>query len=194
MNYSKQFFEKSLLISKNIDHRKVEKLVKILLKIRKDKGRIFCIGVGGSAANSSHLVNDLRKLCKIESYSATDNVSELSARINDDGWNNSIHDWLEVSNLNNKDALFVLSVGGGNEKKNVSVNIVNAVKIGIKKKAKILGIIGKEDGYTALKGDCIITVPIVDDKLITPMTESFQALIWHSIVSNPLIQVNKTKW
>ena len=193
-NHSKNFFDNSIEVCKKIDYNKIDKLVKILSIIKKSKGRVFCIGVGGSAANCSHLVNDLRKLCKIESYCITDNVSELTARINDDGWDNSFSSWLDISNLNKKDALFILSVGGGNEKKNVSINIVNAIKYGVKKKSKILGIVGRDDGFTALKGDCVISIPILDKKLITPISESFQSLIWHSIVSNSSIQINKTKW
>lgn len=181
-------------IVKEIDIKKINSITQQLKNIREKKGRLFCIGVGGSSANASHMVNDFRKLCNIESYSPTDNVSELTARINDDGWDNSISEWLKVSNLNDKDALFILSVGGGNLKLKVSVNLINAIKIAKKKSAKTLAIVGKNNGYTFKNADYVVSIPEVDKDLVTPLSESFQSVIWHSIVSNPILQLNKTKW
>ena len=162
--------------------------------MQKKKGRIFFLGVGGSAANSSHAVNDFRKLCNIESYTPTDNVSELTARINDEGWDTSLSNWLKVSKLNKNDAIFIMSVGGGNLKKKVSVNLINAIKYAKKNKSKIFGIVGKKDGYTRINANVSILIPNVNNKLITPHTEAFQAVVWHCLVSHPLLQVHKTKW
>ena len=150
--------------------------------------------MGGSAANSSHAVNDFRKLCGIECYSPVDNVSELTARINDEGWSSSFSNWLNISNLNSKDALFIFSVGGGDLEKKVSVNLIEAVKFGKKKGAKIFGVIGRKKSFVYKNGDNVILVPEINKKLRTPYTEAFQAVIWHSLVSHPLLQLNKTKW
>ena len=180
--------------SENIDQEQISELIDNLLKIRENDGRIFFLGVGGSAANASHAINDFRKLCNIESYSPFDNISELTARINDEGWESALEEWLKVSNINNKDAIFILSVGGGNLEKNVSVNLINAIKYAKSKSAKIFGIVGRDGGYTKVHGDCIILIPTVDEKLVTPISESYQSVIWHSIVSSPTLQVNKTKW
>jgi D-sedoheptulose 7-phosphate isomerase len=174
--------------------RDIEELVIELKKLRNKKGRVFFVGIGGSSANCSHAVNDFRKICNIESYSLTDNVSELTARINDDGWENSMVGYLKVSNIKSNDALFVMSVGGGDLKKNVSVNIVNALKFAKKKNVKIFGIIGKNGGYTAKVATKIILVPTVNKELITPIAESMQALVWHCIVSHPELKINSTKW
>ncbi len=180
--------------SEKIDQTKIGNLIDELLILKGNNGRLFFLGVGGSAANASHAINDFRKLCNIQSYSPFDNISELTARINDEGWESAIEEWLKVSKINNKDALFILSVGGGNLKKNVSVNLINAIKYAKNKSAKIFGIVGRDGGYTKVEGDCIILVPTVDENLVTPISESFQAIIWHSIVSSPSLQVNKTKW
>ncbi len=179
---------------KNISEKDLDKMIKEILFVKKKKGRIFFIGVGGSAANSSHAVNDFRKLCEIESYSLTDNVSELTARTNDEGWQSAFIDSLKVSNLNNNDALFVLSVGGGNLKKNVSPNIVRAVKYAKEKKVRILGIVGNNGGFTYRNGTAVLKIQCIDKKLITPISETFQSLILHYLVSHPLLQVKKTKW
>ena len=188
------FLKESENISRNLDVTKIALMVKTKKSCKKNKGRIFFLGVGGSAANCSHAVNDFRKLCNIESYSPTDNVSELTARINDESWEESLVGWLKTSNLSMNDCLFIMSVGGGNIEKKVSVNLVNAVNYGLKKKSKIVGIVGKDGGYTAKKSNNVFIVPVAKDKLITPLTESYHAVIWHCIVSHPMLQKNKTKW
>ena len=188
------FFDEVKIIANKIDKKDLENLAKQIHIVQKKKGRIFFLGVGGSAANSSHAVNDFRKLCNIESYTPTDNVSELTARINDEGWDTSLSNWLRVSKLNKNDAIFILSVGGGNLKKKVSVNLINAIKYAKKVKSKIFGIVGKKDGYTRINAHVSILIPNVNDKLITPHAEAFQAVVWHCLVSHPLLQVHKTKW
>lgn len=188
------FFNEVKIIAEKIDKKEIQKLAENINVIRKKKGRLFFLGVGGSAGNCSHAVNDFRKLCNIESYSPTDNVSELTARINDEGWDSSFSEWLKVSNLKKDDALFIMSVGGGNLKKKVSINLVNAIRYAKIKKSKIFGIVGKKNGYTRTHANVSILVPNVNDKLITPHTEAFQAVIWHCLVSHPLLQIRKTKW
>lgn len=173
---------------------KINLLAKNLANIRNKKGRIFFLGVGGSAGNASHAVNDFRKLCNIECYSPTDNTSELTARINDDGWNTSFKNWLITSNLNSKDAIFIFSVGGGDIKKKISINLVESVKLAKKKRAKVFGLVGKKNGYTYLNGDVVISIDLIDKQYLTPISESMQAVIWHCLVSHPLLKINKTKW
>jgi len=188
------FFNDVKSIAEKIDKDEIQKLAQNINDVRKKKGRLFFLGVGGSAGNCSHAVNDFRKLCNIESYSPTDNVSELTARINDEGWDSSFSEWLKVSNLKKNDALFIMSVGGGNLKKKVSVNLVNAIKYAKIKKSKVFGIVGKKSGYTRTHANVSVLVPNVNDKLITPHSEAFQAVIWHCLVSHPLLQLRKTKW
>lgn len=192
--FIKNYFEKISLISQIIDINELNNLVYELKKLKMRNGRLFILGVGGSAGNASHAVNDFRKLCNIESYCPTDNISELTARINDEGWNSSFENWLKVSKVKKSDSIFVLSVGGGSKSKKISVNIIKAIDYVKKKKVKIFGIIGKKDGYTKLKGDNVIVVPEVDKKMTTPFSEAFQAVIWHCLVSHPLLQECKTKW
>ena len=194
MNFFKNFFLGSEKISRNINIKELDILVKKLKQLKKNKGRIFFLGVGGSAGNCSHAVNDFRKLCRIEAYSPTDNVSELTARINDEGWDSSFQKWLEISNLTKKDALFIFSVGGGDKKRNVSVNLIEAVKYAKKIKAKVFGIIGRKEGYVKQAGDNVIVIPEVNRSLITPYSEAFQAVIWHALVSHPELLSSKTKW
>lgn len=194
LNFARKYFKEINNVIKKLDLNEVEKLVDRLVEVKKNKGRIFFLGVGGSAGNCSHAVNDFRKLCKIESYSPIDNVSELTARINDEGWENSFKDWLIDSKINRKDVLFVFSVGGGSKKKNVSVNLIKAIDHGRSKKSKILGIVGKTNGYLALKGDCVIKIPFINQKFLTPFSEAMQGVIWHYLVSHPRLQVKKTKW
>lgn len=190
----KSFFENVLCTTQLINQKDINSAIILLLKIKKKKGRVFFLGVGGSAANSSHAVNDFRKLCNIQCYTPSDNVSELTARTNDDGWDSTFVEWLKVSKLSSKDSIFIFSVGGGNLKKKVSVNIVNAIKFAKLKKSKIISIVGKNDGYAFFKSDVSILVPIKDKKYLTPISESFQSIIWHCIVSDPRLSDNKTKW
>tara|TARA_B100000579_G_C22629748_1_gene755987 strand:- start:47 stop:631 length:585 start_codon:yes stop_codon:yes gene_type:complete len=194
MNFVKKYFQNVAKIASLIDINEVNTLAKELAKVKKRNGRVFFLGVGGSAGNSSHAVNDFRKLCNIEAYTPTDNVSELTARINDEGWNSSFANWLKVSNLNKNDALFIFSVGGGNKKKKVSVNLIMAIDYAKKKGSKILGVIGKSDGYAKKSSNKVFVIPEVDKRMITPFSEAFQAVVWHCLVSHPLLQKNKTKW
>ena len=194
INFFKDFFLGISLISTIIDIEELNKLVKEIKKIKNKKGRIFFLGIGGSAGNCSHAVNDFRKLCGIESYTPLDNISELTARINDDGWNSSLSNWLKVSNLNSKDAIFIFSVGGGDKKKNISVNLIESVKYAKLKNAKIFGIVGRKESYVKNFGDNIIVVPLIRKKLMTPYSESFQAILWHALVSHPALKSGATKW
>ena len=193
-NHIQNYFNQTRNTIKKIDFKKIEKLVISISHIKENKGRIFFLGVGGSAGNCSHAVNDFRKLCDIECYGPTDNVSELTARINDDGWDTSILNWLKISKINEKDAIFIFSVGGGNKKANVSVNLIKAIDFAIERKTMVLGIVGKKNGYTYLKGDTVIYIPQTDKRLITPLSESFQSIIWHCLVSHPKLQIRLTKW
>ena len=193
-NHILTFFSQVNLIANSIDKQEIENLAISLLKVRENEGRLFFLGVGGSAGNCSHAVNDFRKLCGIESYAPTDNVSELTARINDDGWNVALAAWLKASRLKENDAIFILSVGGGNLEKNVSVNLIKAIDYAKEKNAKVFGIVGRDGGYTKTIGDNVIVVPVVDEKLVTPHSEAFQAVVWHCLVSSPILQIQATKW
>ena len=188
------FLTKSSEVLNKIDKKNIFKSLKILKNCQKTNGRIFFAGTGGGAGHASHAANDFRKICNIESYSITDNVSELTARINDDGWNSSYSNWLKVSKMNNKDILFIFSVGGGNERKKISQNLVECIKFAKRKRGKIISIVGKNDGYAAKYSDACIIIPNVSKKYLTPLTEGFQAIIWHLLVSHSSIQKNKTKW
>jgi D-sedoheptulose 7-phosphate isomerase len=192
--HSRIFFDEVIKISQQINQDLVEQLATELKNVRERRGRLFVLGVGGSAANSSHAVNDFRKLCGIEAYAPVDNVSELTARTNDEGWDTVFANWLQVSNANEKDAIFVLSVGGGNLEKNVSPNIVMALKFAKERKLKIYGVVGRDGGYTKHVGDCVIVVPTVSESRITPHAEAFQAVVWHCLVCNPVLQQKPTKW
>ena len=189
-----EYFNKISTIARLINKEKINKLVLEILNLKKKKGRLFFIGVGGSAANASHAVNDFRKLCGIESYSPIDNVSELTARINDEGWENSFIDWLKVSKLDSSDGIFIFSVGGGNKKKGISTNLIKAVDYAKKQNTKVFGIVGRNDGYVYKKGNLVLQVPLISKNLLTPFSESFQAVVWHCLVSDPRLQINKTKW
>lgn len=195
MNFCEQYFNEVAEIAKSIDLVKVETLVNTLTTTRDlTEGRVFILGVGGSAGNASHMVNDLRKLCGIEAYAPTDNVSELTARTNDEGFDTIFEEYLRVSRFNYKDTIFILSVGGGDEDRNVSVGIIKAIKYANSKDGTVIGIVGKADGYTAKTADACVVVPLVEPSRITPHSEAFQAVVWHCIVSHPNLQVNKTKW
>jgi len=181
-------------IARRLSPDTIERLCDALVELREREGRLFLIGVGGSAGNCSHATNDFRKLCGIEAYAPTDNVSELSARTNDEGWNTVFSEWLKVSRANAKDAILVFSVGGGNLEKNVSPNIVSAIQEAKARNMKVFGIVGRDGGYTGKAGDVVVTVPTVDEQRVTPHAEAFQAVIWHCLVSHPKLQKNATKW
>jgi D-sedoheptulose 7-phosphate isomerase len=194
MDFIRQYLIEAKNIIDALDLIEISKIVKQIKIIKKNKGRIFFIGVGGSAANSSHAVNDFRKLAGIECYSPVDNVSELTARTNDEGWHTIFKSWLIVSKLNKNDLIFVFSVGGGDVKRNISVNIIEALKFAKLKKAKICGIVGKNGGYTSKIADACLRIPVENMKNLTPHSETFQAVIWHLLVSHPDIKEYKTKW
>ena len=192
--FTENYLDESIEIFKKIDTKKLEKIISTIVEIRKNKGRIFFLGVGGSAANASHAVNDFRKLAGIECYAPTDNVSELTARTNDEGWKTIFKGWLKISKLNKKDLIFIFSVGGGNKEKKISENLIEAINLAIKVKAKICGIVGKNGGYTNKMANYCLRIPSKNPKLITPHAEGMQAVMWHLIISHPKIQLNKTKW
>jgi len=193
-NYITRYLKEVAKISKEIDQKIINSLIKRIVKLRKEKGRIFFIGVGGSASNCSHAVNDFRKIAQIESYTPLDNIAELTARTNDEGWDTVFYSWLERSKLSRKDLLFVFSVGGGSLEKNVSVNLVKAIDYASKKKCDIAGIIGRDGGYVKKTSKLCIIVPTQSLDTITPHAESWQAVIWHLIVSDPRIIEYQNKW
>ena len=182
------------VIIQQIDCDAVEKMAKILADTRKNNGRLFILGVGGSAANASHAVNDFRKITGIETYAPTDNVSELTARTNDEGWASVFSSWLEVSHLKKNDTILVLSVGGGNVEKNVSPNLVLALQYAQKIGSKIIGVVGRDGGYTAQVSDACVIIPTVNAENVTPYTEAMQSVIMHLLVTHPKLKINKTKW
>jgi D-sedoheptulose 7-phosphate isomerase len=190
----KQYFKEVAAVAEAIDVAGVDKLVSELVALRNRGGRLFLLGVGGSAANCSHAVNDFRKLCGIEAYAPVDNVSELTARTNDEGWETVFAAWLRTSRARADDAVFVLSVGGGNAEKNVSANIVHALKEAKSRGMKVFGVVGRDGGYTKQVGDAVVLVPTVEASRITPHTEAFQAVVWHCLVSHPDLQQMATKW
>jgi D-sedoheptulose 7-phosphate isomerase len=195
MSFSDQFFSEVVTIADAIDKNKVEQLAAKLAYTRDhNEGRVFVLGVGGSAGNASHMVNDLRKLCGIEAYAPTDNASEVTARTNDEGFDTVFVEYLKVSRLSYKDTIFILSVGGGDEERNVSVGLIKAIKFAKEVDATVVGVVGKKDGYTANNSDVCVVVPPLFPARVTPHSESFQAVVWHCIVSNPKLQVNSTKW
>lgn len=194
MGYASEFFAGSAEISRSIDTEKIESLTTELVALRERNGRLFILGVGGSAGNAGHAVNDFRKLCGIEAYAPTDNVSELTARTNDEGWETVFVEWLKVSRMNKDDAVLVFSVGGGNLERNISPNLVRAVQHAKHIGARVLGIVGKGNGYTAEVGDVVVVIPVVRDEAITPFSEAYQAVVWHCLVSHPRLQAKPTKW
>jgi len=194
VTFSKTYLEEAIEVTSMISAEKVESMVQLLKIVKNEKGRIFFLGVGGSAANAGHAVNDFRKLAGIESYAPTDNVAELTARTNDEGWQTVFVEWLKVSNLNTKDCIFILSVGGGDKARNVSVNLCEALDYAKSIGARITGIVGRDGGYTATMADVCLVIPTVNKDTVTPHSESCQALIWHLMVSHPELKVNPTKW
>jgi len=192
--HSKTFFDEVIKIAQSIDVTGIENLARELAALRERGGRLFFLGVGGSAANCSHAVNDFRKLCGIEAYTPVDNVAELTARTNDEGWETVFAAWLKTSKANQNDAVFVFSVGGGNLENNVSVNIVAGLKEAKQRGMKVFGVVGRDGGYTKRVGDCVVVVPTVEASRVTPHTEAFQAVVWHCLVSHPELQQISTKW
>jgi D-sedoheptulose 7-phosphate isomerase len=194
MSYSEQHLRETAEIVSKLDPALCEKAVELLAAVRERGGRLFILGVGGSAANASHAVNDFRKIAGIECYAPTDNVSELTARTNDEGWSTVFAEWLKGSRLNDKDALLIFSVGGGNVEKNVSPNLVAALQLAKERGASVLGIVGRDGGYTAKVADVAIVIPTVNPNNTTPHSEAFQAVVWHLFVSHPRLKVAQTKW
>ena len=194
MSYSKQHLDESIEITRAIDPEIIERIVDLLVDVKSMGGRLFVLGVGGSAANASHAVNDFRKLAGIETYAPTDNVAELTARTNDEGWQTVFSGWLKVSKLNSKDCLFILSVGGGDKGKNVSPNLIEAIDLAKEVGARVTGIVGRDGGYTAQNADVCLVVPTVNSGTVTPHSESFQTVVWHLMVSHPKLKANPTKW
>jgi len=194
MSYAAQHMKEAIDIIQKMDVSAIEKMADLLAKVKAEHGRLFFLGVGGSAGNCSHAVNDFRKIVGIESYAPTDNVSELTARTNDEGWATVFVEWLKVSKLQPKDALFIFSVGGGNLEKNISPNLVEAIKLAKSVGAKVTGVVGRDGGYTAQAADACVIVPTVNPDTITPHSEAFQAVVWHLLVSHPKLKANQTKW
>ena len=194
MSYAAQHMKEAVEIIQKMDLNAIEKIANLLVKVKADGGRIFFLGVGGSAGNCSHAVNDFRKIVGIESYAPTDNVSELTARTNDEGWASVFVEWLKVSKLKNNDALFIFSVGGGNLEKNISPNLVEAIKLAKSIGTRVIGVVGRDGGYTATVADACVIVPTVNPDTVTPHSEAFQAVVWHLLVSHPKLKTNQTKW
>jgi D-sedoheptulose 7-phosphate isomerase len=192
--FAHQYLEEAKSIIDQLDRSAIETMTRLLVKLRERGGRLFLVGVGGGAGHASHAVNDFRKLAGIEAYSPSDNVSELTARTNDEGWDTTYAAWLQVSRLGKKDMLFVFSVGGGDLERNISPNIVRAVEYAKHVGAAVIGVLGRDGGYTASVADACVVVPTVNSKTVTPHTESFQAVIWHLLVSDPRLQVMSNKW
>lgn len=193
-NHLKQYLLATEQIAKLVSVPALEKMVQELVSIKKNRGRVFFLGVGGSAANCSHAVNDFRKIAGIEAYAPTDNISEITARTNDEGWVSTFSAWLKVSRAGKGDAIFVMSVGGGDKFRNISPNLVEALEYAVRVNIRILGIVGRDGGETAKKGHAVAVVPTVDPELVTPHTESFHAVIWHALVSHPKLKLVPTKW
>lgn len=189
--HSDCFLDAAQLVCEQLDAAEIEALANSLSNL---KGRLFILGMGGSAANASHAANDMRKLCGIEAYAPTDNIAEFSARANDEGLDTVFSGWLKVSKFNKNDALLIFSVGGGNERKKISVNLIRAMKLAKAVQAKVYAVVGRSDGYAARHADIAICIPIIEEPLITPLSEAFQGLVWHCLVSHPSLQINKTKW
>lgn len=193
-NFTENFLQETITLIQKIDSASIEAVAQGLADLRANQGRLFILGVGGSAGHASHAVNDFRKICGIESYAPTDNVSELTARTNDEGWDTTFIEWLKVSRLSSKDTLLIFSVGGGNREKNVSMNLVRALELAQERKSKIFGIVGRDGGFTKQVANACVVIPIVSNERITPHTEGVCAVVWHLLVSHPTLQAQKTKW
>ena len=194
MNFAEKFLERCAEVIEGLEPAALDRAAHALANVREVQGRLFVIGSGGGAGHASHATCDFRKLCNIETYAPYDNVSELTARVNDDGWDSTLSNWLKVSRLSDKDALLVFSVGGGSIEKQISMNLVNAVKLAKERGATVVAVVGKNGGYAGDHANVKILIPPVDDELITPLTEGFQAVVWHMLVSHPALQVNAAKW
>lgn len=194
LGHVEKFLGEAAEVAQKIDRQVVERIADGIATVRENGGRLFLLGVGGSAGNCGHAVNDFRKLCGIEAYAPTDNVSELTARTNDEGWDTVFAAWLMVSRANSKDAVLVFSVGGGDATKNISLNIVRALDEAKKRGLKIFGVVGRDTGYTKQVGDAVVVIPTVNPAHVTPHSEAFQAVVWHCLVSHPKLQVTATKW
>lgn len=194
MDFSSEFLKKTSQVLEKLDASQVERAAVLLADVRKAGGRLFIAGSGGGAGHASHATSDLRKLCNIEAYAPYDNVPELTARINDEGWDTTLVNWLKVSKMSRHDCLMIFSVGGGNKEKNISANLVNAVEFAKESGVSILGIVGKDGGATAKAATVTIIIPAVDENLVTPITESIQSIVWHLLASHPALQANKAKW
>ncbi|HTX19871.1 MAG TPA: sugar isomerase [Bacteroidota bacterium] len=194
MDFSRVFLDETAEMARRIDAAEVESVVDRLVGVRDRGGRLFLLGSGGGAGHASHATCDFRKLCNIEAYAPYDNISELTARVNDDGWDTSLLNWLKVSRFSAKDALFVFSVGGGNLEKNISPNLVRAVQFAVSLGATVVGVVGKDGGYVKKAGDAVVVLPTIAGDRVTPHTEGFQAIVWHLLVSHPRLQVNTAKW
>ena len=194
MKHIEDYFSNVIQSINNLDKKKILKIIELLKNLRSKSGRLFLIGVGGSAGNASHAVNDFRKLCNIDAYTPVDNISEITAKTNDEGFDTIFDSYLKLCKINRKDILMVFSVGGGSQKKNVSVNLIKAIKYAKTKKTKIISVVGKTDGYAYKNSDISLSINMNNAKLITPISETFQVLIWHLLVSHPVLQFNDTKW
>jgi D-sedoheptulose 7-phosphate isomerase len=192
--HAQEFFQEIQRITTEIDIGAIERMAAALAALRARGGRLFLLGVGGSAGNCSHAVNDFRKLCGIEAYSPVDNVSELTARTNDEGWDTVFAAWLEVSRLGEKDGLLIFSVGGGDAERNISVNLIRAIDLAKERGAQVFGIVGRGTGYTAKHGDVVVVIPQVNPDRVTPLSEGMQGVVWHCLVSHPALQARSTKW
>ncbi len=193
-DFSRTFLDHAATVCAQLDAAQIGRIATGLAEARDRGGRLFILGVGGSAGNAGHAVNDFRKLCDLEAYAPTDNVSELTARTNDEGWETVFAGWLAGSRLSDRDAILVFSVGGGNAEANVSMNLVHALDLAKERGAKVFGVVGRDGGHTAKVGDEVVVVPTVDAGLVTPIAEAFQGVIWHALVSHPALKKNPTKW
>jgi len=194
MSYIKQYIDEAVMILRQLNQTAIERTAELLLELRERPGRLFFLGVGGGAGHASHAVCDFRKIAQIEAYAPSDNVSELTARVNDDGWETCYANWLRGCRMNEADMVFVFSVGGGNARENISANLVRALEYAQEVRATICGVVGRDGGYTAQVADACVLIPVVNPSSITPHTESFQAMIWHLLVSHPKLRVAEMKW